>query len=101
MTPADPLTAYLQAKGQRNLVLDGGFGTELARHGKDLGSDDLWSARILADDPASIVRVHADYLRAGAVLVLHAKQTRPRRAQQGAVDGRQRCGHHQQLPGLF
>ena len=53
---SDPLTAYLNAKKQRALVLDGGFGTELARMGKDLGQDDLWSARILADDPAAIVR---------------------------------------------
>lgn len=63
--PADPLTAYLKAKKQRALVLDGGFGTELARLGKDLSQDDLWSARILADDPAAIVRVHREYIKAG------------------------------------
>ena len=33
----NPLDAYLKASSQRAIVLDGGFGTELARLGKDLG----------------------------------------------------------------
>ena len=71
MVQPEPITAYLEAKRQRNLVLDGGFGTELARLGKDL-SDDLWSARILADDPEAILRVHTAYLRAGEPCALGA-----------------------------
>ena len=40
-------------------------GTELERRGPDL-TDSLWSARLLADDPEAIRRLHADYLAAGA-----------------------------------
>lgn len=47
------------------LVLDGPLATELGRRGHDL-SDALWSARLLADDPDAIARVHLDYFRAGA-----------------------------------
>jgi len=47
------------------LVLDGGLATELERRGHDLG-DDLWSARLLRDDPAAVVDAHLGFLRAGA-----------------------------------
>jgi homocysteine S-methyltransferase len=46
-------------------LLDGGFATELERRGNDL-SDDLWSARLLADDPEEIVATHLAFFRAGA-----------------------------------
>lgn len=46
-------------------VLDGGLATELERRGHDL-SDDLWSARLLRDDPAEIRDVHLAFFRAGA-----------------------------------
>ena len=46
-------------------LLDGGLATELERRGHDL-SDDLWSARLLRDDPAAIRDVHAAFFRAGA-----------------------------------
>ncbi|HVW44940.1 MAG TPA: homocysteine S-methyltransferase [Amycolatopsis sp.] len=47
------------------IVLDGGLATELEARGHDL-SDDLWSARLLADDPDAIVGVHEAFFRAGA-----------------------------------
>ncbi|TLP53187.1 homocysteine S-methyltransferase [Microbispora triticiradicis] len=47
------------------VVLDGGLATHLESLGCDL-SDDLWSARLLADDPGVIRRAHLDYFRAGA-----------------------------------
>ncbi|MFG3440556.1 homocysteine S-methyltransferase [Nonomuraea sp. NPDC047897] len=47
------------------LVLDGGLATHLEALGADL-SDDLWSARLLLEDPDLIRRVHADYFAAGA-----------------------------------
>ncbi|WP_084956859.1 homocysteine S-methyltransferase [Thermoactinospora rubra] len=47
------------------LVLDGGLATHLETLGADLG-DELWSARLLLEDPALIRRVHADYFAAGA-----------------------------------
>jgi homocysteine S-methyltransferase len=53
------------------VVLDGGLATELEARGHDL-SDDLWSARLLRDDPAAIEDVHLAYLRAGARILITA-----------------------------
>ncbi|MEU8249401.1 homocysteine S-methyltransferase [Nonomuraea sp. NPDC048916] len=47
------------------LVLDGGLATHLEALGADL-SDELWSARLLLEDPGLIRRAHADYFAAGA-----------------------------------
>ena len=47
------------------LVLDGGLATELQAQGHDLSSA-LWSARLLADDPAALVAAHRAYFAAGA-----------------------------------
>ncbi len=47
------------------LISDGGLATELEARGHDL-SDDLWSARLLAEDPAEILAVHEAYFCAGA-----------------------------------
>jgi homocysteine S-methyltransferase len=46
-------------------VLDGGLATELEAQGHDL-RDALWSARLLADDPAAVVAAHRAFFRAGA-----------------------------------
>ncbi len=46
-------------------VLDGGLATSLEALGYDL-ADDLWSAKILLEDPGAIRRVHTDFLLAGA-----------------------------------
>jgi homocysteine S-methyltransferase len=47
------------------LILDGGLATELEERGHDL-SHALWSARVLATDPAAIEQVHRDFYLAGA-----------------------------------
>ena len=47
------------------ILIDGGLATQLEAQGADL-SDRLWSARLLADDPAQIVAAHAAFFRAGA-----------------------------------
>lgn len=52
-------------------VLDGGVATELSRRGLDL-SDELWSARVLIEQPEAIERVHAEYFRAGADVAITA-----------------------------
>ena len=65
----DPLGPFLDRQGV--VVLDGGLATELEARGCDLG-DDLWSARLLLDDPGLIRRVHLAYLRAGADCVTSA-----------------------------
>jgi homocysteine S-methyltransferase len=63
MLNINPVTPFLSGNG--TLILDGGLATELERRGHDL-SDDLWSARLLADAPEVIRDVHLSYYRAGA-----------------------------------
>lgn len=53
------------------VVLDGGLSTALEHAGADL-SDDLWTARLLRDDPAAIVAAHAGYFEAGADVAITA-----------------------------
>lgn len=52
-------------------VIDGGFATELERHGADL-DDPLWSAKCLINSSHLVRRVHLDYLDAGANIILTA-----------------------------
>lgn len=47
------------------LISDGGLATELEARGHDL-SDDLWSARLLMDQPEEIIAVHEAFFAAGA-----------------------------------
>lgn len=68
MRPSRPLAAAL---AERALVLDGGLACRLEAQGCDL-ADDLWSARLLADDPAQIESAHTAYVRAGAEVLITA-----------------------------
>ncbi|XP_019442183.1 PREDICTED: homocysteine S-methyltransferase 3-like isoform X2 [Lupinus angustifolius] len=52
-------------------IIDGGFATELERHGADL-KDPLWSAKCLITSPHLVRRVHLDYLDAGANIIITA-----------------------------
>jgi homocysteine S-methyltransferase len=61
---ADEVSA-VGAGGDPVVVLDGGFATELERRGHDL-SDDLWSARLLLDDPDEVRDTHLAFYQAGA-----------------------------------
>jgi len=47
------------------LVIDGALATELERRGCNL-KDELWSAKILLEQPETIKQVHLDYFKAGA-----------------------------------
>lgn len=58
-------------KTQPPLILDGGLATELERHGADL-SHELWSARVLLEDPGLIRQVHLNFLEAGADVIITA-----------------------------
>jgi len=54
-----------QALGEGVVVLDGGLATQLEARGHDLSSD-LWSARLLLEQPAEVTAAHRDFFRAGA-----------------------------------
>ncbi|MEV5613685.1 homocysteine S-methyltransferase [Streptomyces sp. NPDC052225] len=53
------------------VVLDGGMSNQLGSAGHDL-SDELWSARLLAEEPEAIVVAHQAYYEAGASVAITA-----------------------------
>lgn len=59
----NPIASVLD--NHRVLVLDGALATELERRGYDL-KNDLWSAKILLEQPDAIRQLHYDYFKAGA-----------------------------------
>ncbi|WP_306321607.1 MULTISPECIES: homocysteine S-methyltransferase [unclassified Streptomyces] len=59
------------APADRTLVLDGGLSNQLEAAGHDL-SDELWSARLLAEEPEAIVAAHRAYYEAGADVAITA-----------------------------
>jgi len=61
----DPLSALLDDRGV--VVLDGGLATQLEAQGNSL-ADPLWSARLLLEDPAEIMRAHLAFYRSGAAV---------------------------------
>ena len=65
----NPITSILDRYPA--LVIDGALATELERRGCDL-KDDLWSAKILLEQPEKIRQLHYDYLEAGADCVITA-----------------------------
>ncbi|KAJ6769007.1 HOMOCYSTEINE S-METHYLTRANSFERASE 2-LIKE ISOFORM X1 [Salix koriyanagi] len=69
-TSSTLMTDFLQKCGGY-AVVDGGFATELERHGADL-NDPLWSAKCLFSSPHLARKVHLDYLHAGASIIITA-----------------------------
>jgi len=65
-------------------IIDGAMATELERRGADLDHA-LWSARVLAEQPALIEAVHYDYFAAGADIATTASY-------QATFAGFARCG---------
>jgi len=53
------------------VILDGGLGTLLEQRGNDL-SDELWSARILLDEPSEVRAAHEEFFRSGARVAISA-----------------------------
>ncbi|KAF6165722.1 hypothetical protein GIB67_012619 [Kingdonia uniflora] len=51
------------------VVVDGGFATQLERHGAKI-NDPLWSALCLIKEPDLIKKVHLEYLEAGADILV-------------------------------
>jgi homocysteine S-methyltransferase len=65
------MTTLQQAMAAGPVLLDGGLATLLEARGHDLSSD-MWSARLLLDDPAEIVAAHREYYLAGAQVAITA-----------------------------
>ncbi|XP_071738230.1 homocysteine S-methyltransferase 2-like [Rutidosis leptorrhynchoides] len=67
----DTLMSDFLRKSGGVAVIDGGFATELERHGADL-NDPLWSATCLLTSTNLVRQVHLDYLEAGADIIITA-----------------------------
>ena len=59
----NPITTILNQHPA--LIIDGALATELERRGYDL-KDELWSAKILLEQPEAIRQLHYDYFKVGA-----------------------------------
>lgn len=57
--------------GTTPVVVDGGLSTQLAVLGEDM-SGILWTGRVLLDNPDAVQRAHADFVAAGADVVITA-----------------------------
>lgn len=66
---SNPIASILDH--QPALVIDGALATELERRGYNL-KDELWSAKILLEQPEAIQQLHYDYFKAGADCVITA-----------------------------
>jgi homocysteine S-methyltransferase len=84
--PPNPILPFLHIKGV--FLLDGGLATALEANGCDL-NDELWSAKVLIEDPELIRQVHLDYLAAGADCIATAsyQASLPAFRQRGLSDG--------------
>ena len=69
MPGSSPIDSLIDRHGF--LLLDGGLATELQARGYDL-DDDLWSAKLLLENPDAIKDVHLSYLFAGANCIITA-----------------------------
>jgi homocysteine S-methyltransferase len=61
------------------VIVDGGLSTALTEQGYDL-SHKLWTARLIAEEPAALVRAHRTFLDAGAEVLITSSY-------QASVDG--------------
>jgi homocysteine S-methyltransferase len=67
-----PIDGSLETALSRGpVVIDGGLSNQLEAAGHDL-SDELWTARLLRDDPSAVADAHLAYYEAGASVVLTA-----------------------------
>ncbi|MCD9873180.1 homocysteine S-methyltransferase [Streptomyces guryensis] len=62
---SDTSSSLARALAAGTVVLDGGMSNQLESAGHDL-SDELWSARLLAERPEAITEAHLAYFEAGA-----------------------------------
>ena len=65
------MPTFAEALATGPVVLDGGLGTLLADRGNDV-TDELWSARILLENPDEVQAAHEQFFRAGARVAISA-----------------------------
>jgi homocysteine S-methyltransferase len=63
----NPILPFIRSQGW--IMLDGGLASTLEASGHDL-NDDLWSAKLLLEDPEAIRTVHLAFLEAGADCII-------------------------------
>ncbi|MFI2763931.1 homocysteine S-methyltransferase [Streptomyces echinatus] len=68
---SDTLPSLADALAAGTVVLDGGLSNQLESAGHDL-SDELWSARLLAELPEAVTEAHLAYFLAGASVAITA-----------------------------
>jgi homocysteine S-methyltransferase len=68
---SDTSPSIADALAAGTVVLDGGMSNQLESAGYDL-SDELWSARLLAERPEAVTQAHLAYFRAGADVAITA-----------------------------
>ncbi|MFJ9815656.1 homocysteine S-methyltransferase [Streptomyces sp. NPDC101151] len=68
---SDTSPSLAEALAAGTVVLDGGMSNQLAAAGHDL-SDELWSARLLAERPEAVTEAHLAYFTAGADVAITA-----------------------------
>lgn len=66
---SDTPSSLAEALAAGTVVLDGGMSNQLESAGHDL-SDELWSARLLAERPEAITEAHLAYYEAGADMAI-------------------------------
>ncbi|MGW0206748.1 homocysteine S-methyltransferase [Streptomyces sp. NPDC003233] len=68
---SDTSPSLASALAAGTVVLDGGMSNQLESAGHEL-SDELWSARLLAERPEAVMQAHLAYFRAGADVAITA-----------------------------
>lgn len=81
----NPLQQFLDLQGF--VMLDGALATELEYRGANLAHE-LWSARVLLEDPEMIYQVNEEYLAAGADIIATATY-------QASFEGFEKAGYDQ------
>jgi homocysteine S-methyltransferase len=66
-----PLRSFADALDAGPVILDGGLGTLLEARGNDVSSD-LWSARVLWEQPDEVRAAHTEFFDAGAQVAITA-----------------------------
>lgn len=65
------VATWTELFGSDSVVVDGGLSTQLTALGQDT-SGLLWTGRVLLENPSAVTRAHADYVEAGADVVITA-----------------------------